>query len=153
MADPSEPLDHDRALRALTEAIRLQYRSALAYTIVGGSIVGFDHLALAPSLVGYGLAELEDCGRLIERITALDGQPPTMVAEMETFRDPVKAIGWLLTVEQEALDAIHGVIEATGGDSQSEALEHRIEHIVMRKQEQLEALRRGLQGERERGER
>jgi hypothetical protein len=50
MAEPAGSLDREHALRALTHAVRLQYRSALAYTIVAGSLVGFEHLALGPQL-------------------------------------------------------------------------------------------------------
>jgi bacterioferritin (cytochrome b1) len=146
MADPTEPLDRERALRALTHAVRLQYRSALAYTIVAGSLVGFEHLALGPQLGLFAQAELEDCQRLIEKIVALEGEPPKTVAELEIHDDPKRAVAWLIAIEQEAIDAIHGTIDATGGDSPSEALEHRVEHIVMRKQEQVEALQRAARG-------
>jgi ferritin-like protein len=144
MADPNEPLDREAALRALTRATRLQYRSALAYTIVAGSLVGLEHLALGPRLGGFAQAELDDCRRLIEKIVDLDGEPPKTVADIEVHTDPKRAVAWLVEVEKEAIDAIHAVIDATGGDSQSEALEHRVEHIVMRKYEQVESLLRAF---------
>lgn len=39
---------------------------------------------------------------------------------------------------------MHGVIGASGQEPRSEALEHRMEHVILRKQEQIDALRRIL---------
>jgi hypothetical protein len=39
-----------------------------------------------------------------------------------------------------AIEALQDVIPTTGQERRSEALEHRLEHIIMRKQEQVDAL-------------
>src|SRR4051812_26443160 len=41
MPDP-EPLDVDEAVDALNDALSLQYRSALAYTVLAGSLTGWE---------------------------------------------------------------------------------------------------------------
>jgi bacterioferritin (cytochrome b1) len=142
MADPNEPLDHDKAIAALNKALRLQYRSGLAYSLVAGSLTGFAHVALGPQLYAFGAEELDDARRLVEKIVALGGEPTTTVAKLEFHARAQAAFEWLLETEHEAIDAVASVIQATGGDAESEALEHRLEHMIMRKQEQVEALER-----------
>ncbi len=44
----------------------------------------------------------------------------------------------------EVIEALHAVIPHTGQEGRSEALEHLLEHVIMRKQEQVDALQRGL---------
>jgi bacterioferritin (cytochrome b1) len=146
MADPDEPLDHDKAIAALNKALRLQYRSGLAYSLVAGSLTGFAHVALGPQLYSFAAAELEDARRLVEKIVALGGEPTTTVAKLEFHPKAKDAFVWLLDTENETIDAVAAVIQTTGGDAESEALEHRLEHMIMRKQEQVEALERARKG-------
>ena len=56
--------------------------------------------------------------------------------------DPQEAIDWLIECEQVAIDALQAAIEPTGREGRSEALEHRLEHLIMRKQEQVDFLER-----------
>ncbi|MFL5844235.1 MAG: ferritin-like domain-containing protein [Solirubrobacteraceae bacterium] len=146
MADPDEPLDHDRAISALNDALRVQYRSSLAYSLVAGSLTGFAHVALGPQLYAYASAELDDARRLVEKIVALGAESTTRVADLQFHAKADDAFAWLLEAEHEAIDAVAAVIQAGGGDAESEALEHRLEHIIMRKQEQVEALERARRG-------
>jgi bacterioferritin (cytochrome b1) len=146
MADPDEPLDHERAIKALSSALRLQYRSGLAYSLVAGSLTGFEHVALGTQLYEFAAAELDDARRLVEKIVALGGEPTTTVAKLEFHPKAQDAFGWLLEIEHETIDAVASVIQTTGGDAESEALEHRLEHMVMRKTEQVEALERARRG-------
>ena len=146
MADPNEPLDRDKAAKALNSALRLQYRSGLAYNLVAGSLTGFAHVALGPQLYAFAAEELDDARRLVEKIVALDGEPTTTVAKLEYHATPEAAFDWLLATERETIDALGEAIQTTGGDGESEAFEHRLEHMIMRKQEQVEALERARQG-------
>jgi bacterioferritin (cytochrome b1) len=146
MADPDEPLDHDKAIRALNSALRLQYRSGLAYSLVAGSLTGFEHVALGTQLYAFAAQELDDARRLVEKIVALGGEPTTTVAKLEFHPKAKDAFAWLLDTEHEAIDAVAAVIQTTGGDAESEALEHRLEHMIMRKTEQVEALERARRG-------
>ena len=146
MADPDEPLDHDKAVVALNKALRLQYRSGLAYSLVAGSLTGFEHVALGSRLYEFAAEELDDARRLVEKIVALGGEPTTTVAKLEFHAKAQDAFGWLLDTEHETIEAVAAVIQTTGGDAESEALEHRLEHMIMRKQEQVEALERARRG-------
>ena len=146
MADPNEPLDHDKAITALNKALRLQYRSGLAYSLVAGSLTGFEHVALGRELYAFAAAELDDARRLVEKVIAFGGEPSTTVAALEFHAKAADAFAWLLDTERETIEAVASVIQTTGGDAESEALEHRLEHIVMRKTEQVEALERARRG-------
>lgn len=146
MADPNEPLDREKAVKRLNDALRLQYRSGLAYSLVAGSLTGFEIVALSTQLYDFAAAELDDARRLVEKIVALDGEPTTTVAKLEFHQTSKKAMEWLIETERECIDAVAFVIDATGGDAESEALEHRMEHMIMRKQEQVEALERARRG-------
>ncbi len=57
-------------------------------------------------------------------------------------QEPDKAVSRLIELEQEAIEALQDTIPATGHTGDSEALEHRLEHIIMRKQEQVDTLLR-----------
>ena len=85
---------------------------------------------------------LEDATRLVEKITALGGEPTTDVAPIEFVADPAKALDGLIDSEAETLESLQAAIEPTGREAASEAVEHRLEHIIMRKQEQVDYLLR-----------
>jgi bacterioferritin (cytochrome b1) len=93
-------------------------------------------------LTEYGDSELADARRLIEKIVALEGTPTTEVAELRVVEDPVAAIEWLIACETEAVDALQAAIEPTGREGRSEALEHLLEHLILRKQTQIDFLTR-----------
>ncbi len=56
------------------------------------------------------------------------------------------AVDLLIDTECEALAALHAVIPHTGQEPRSEALEHLLEHVIMRKQEQVDTLLRARGG-------
>ncbi|CAN5497315.1 hypothetical protein BH18ACT1_BH18ACT1_05030 [soil metagenome] len=60
------------------------------------------------------------------------------------MQDPKQAMELLVENETEAVAALHAIIPDTGQEPRSEAIEHRLEHQIMRKQEQLDTLRRAL---------
>ena len=101
------------AIEALNAALRLQQRSALAYTHTAGT---------------------------------LGGRPTVEVAPIASHDDPETLIRRLVDAETEAIEALQDVIPTTGQEGRSEALEHRLEHIIMRKQEQVDALIRASGG-------
>ena len=82
----------------------------------------------------------------MEKITALGGEPTTDVAPIEFVADPDKAIDALIDCESETLEALQAAIEPTGREAASEAVEHRLEHMIMRKQEQVDYLLRARRG-------
>ena len=65
-----------------------------------------------------------------------------MVAKPRWSADPAEAFAFLIEDEEETIEALQASIEPTGREGRSEALEHRLEHIIMRKQEQVDFLER-----------
>jgi bacterioferritin (cytochrome b1) len=146
MTDDKDPLDTQEALKRLGIALPLQLRSVAAYTIGGGAITGFQYVGLTDLLWRFAQRELEDVRRLVEKVVTLGGRPPGAAPEFELPEDPDAAIEQLIAWEKEALEALQDVIPATGHTGESEALEHRLEHIIMRKQEQVDTLERARRG-------
>jgi bacterioferritin (cytochrome b1) len=137
-----ETMDVEEQIECLNRALRLQHRSVLHYSLVAGSVIGLEYQAHAEKMREHALAELEDATRLVEKITALGGQPTTDVAAITFTADPDKAIDTLIECESETLEALQAAIEPTGREAASEAVEHRLEHMIMRKQEQVDYLLR-----------
>lgn len=133
-------MDVEDAIRLLSEALRAQYRSALLYAMAAGSVRGLDQIALADLCREWAAAELDDARRLVEKIVALGGQPTTEVAPLSWSDDAAEAGRILVSCEEETLEKLHAVIPATGQEPRSEALEHLMEHVILRKQEQLDRL-------------
>jgi bacterioferritin (cytochrome b1) len=140
MAD--EKMDVEKQIAALNEALGKQQRSVLQYALTAGSIVGLEFQAHADKLRGFAAAELEDAVRLVEKITALGGDPTTGGPQVEWERDPTKALEILIESERDVLETMQAAIEPTGREAASEAIEHRLEHMIMRKQEQVDYLLR-----------
>ena len=139
---PGERMDVEEQVKHLNVALRLQYRSAIQYTLAAGGLAGFEFQPLAADLGRFGLEELDDARRLAEKITALGGEPTDDVAPPRFQADPRRAVESLIVMEGETLEALQAAIEPTGREAASEAIEHRLEHIIMRKQEQVDVLLR-----------
>ena len=137
-----ELLDVEGAISKLNNALRLQMRSAVEYTLVAAALTGFQYQGLATTLAEYAVLEIEDARRLAEKIASLEGEPTTVVAKPRWSADPTEAFTFLIEDETEAIEALQASIEPTGREGRSEALEHRLEHIIMRKQEQVDFLQR-----------
>jgi bacterioferritin (cytochrome b1) len=127
-----ETMDVENQIECLNAALRLQHRSVLHYSLVAGSVIGLEYQAHAEKMREHSLSELEDATRLVEKITALGGEPTTEVARMDFVADPDKAIDALIDCESETLEALQAAIEPTGREAASEAVEHRLEHMIMR---------------------
>ncbi len=137
-----EKMDVEQQIECLNTALRLQHRSVLHYSLVAGSVIGLEYQAHAQKMREHSLSELEDATRLVEKITALGGEPTTEVAPIGFTADPGEALERLIESEGETLEALQAAIEPTGREAASEAVEHRLEHIIMRKQEQVDYLLR-----------
>ena len=137
-----ETMDVEEQITCLNRALRLQHRSVLNYSLVAGSVIGLEFQAHADKMRDHSLSELEDATRLVEKIAALGGEPTTEVAPLEFVADPAEALDRLIEAESEALEALQAAIEPTGREAASEAVEHRLEHMIMRKQEQVDYLLR-----------
>jgi bacterioferritin (cytochrome b1) len=144
MADKTEPMEVDACVRLLNQALSMQYRSVLEYTLAAGTVAGLEFMGLADRLWDYGQAELADLRRMAEKISALGGDPTTTVKKAEVDKDARKMASRLIADEREALAKLHEVIPHTGQEPRSEALEHFLEHVISRKQEQVDQLLRAI---------
>jgi bacterioferritin (cytochrome b1) len=142
MPDSEERLDEETAVERLNAALALQYRSALQYSIAAASLRGLEAQAVGSKLTQFGDEELSDARRLIEKIVSFGGEPTTEVAELRYQREAREAIGWLIECERDAVEMLKDAIEPTGREGRSEALEHLLEHLILRKQEQVDFLDR-----------
>jgi bacterioferritin (cytochrome b1) len=139
---PEERMNVEDQVEALNRALRLQHRSVLQYSLVAGTVIGLEYQAHADKMKAHSVRELEDATRLVEKITALGGEPTTEVAQVSFTANPADAIDKLIDDEGETLEALQAAIEPTGREAASEAVEHRLEHMIMRKQEQVDYLLR-----------
>jgi bacterioferritin (cytochrome b1) len=135
-----DPLDVDLALERLGAALPLQLRSAAAYTIAAAKITGFAYLGLTELLWRFAQADLADARRLTEKVVTLGGTPADSVDGFGLPADGAEIVERLIELEREAIEALQDTIPATGHTGDSEALEHRLEHMIMRKQEQVDTL-------------
>ena len=143
---PKDPMDVDEVLRRLNVALRLQYRSALQYTLVSGGMLGLTGQSVAGEFATFADQELHDARRIVEKIAALGGDPTTEVAPLRWNHDAIATIDGLIDDETENIDALHAVIPPSGQEGRSEALEHLMEHLIMRKQNQVDLLLRIQRG-------
>ena len=79
-------------------------------------------------------------------LVALEGEPPVRTPELRKADTAKDALEWLVESESEVIERLQDVIPETGHEGASEALEHLLEHIIMRKQEQVDFLVRAMRG-------
>jgi bacterioferritin (cytochrome b1) len=135
-------MDTDAVLDGLKRALSLQHRSVLQFEVASASLFGLEYQATGEKLWEWAQLELGDARLIVEKIVALGGEPPTAVADIDWTGDPEDAVERLVETESETIEALQDVIPATGDDGRSEALEHTLEHLIMRKQAQVDYLLR-----------
>jgi bacterioferritin (cytochrome b1) len=138
----ADPMDVPKVLECLNRALVLQQRSVLQFTMGAGSMFGLEFQAVGSELWRFARSELADTKLLIEKITALGGDPTVEVGALRWEGDPAASVDALIESEDEAIAALHAVIPHSGQEPRSEALEHLMEHLIMRKQNQVDWLRR-----------
>ena len=140
----AEPMKVAAAVAKLNAALALQYRSAIEHTVIAGSLTGVQWQPLESLLWSFAESELDDARRMVQKVVAIGGTPTPDVAPFTLPDSPEAALRQLIDHECETLAAFHAVIPDTGQEPRSEAMEHRLEHLIMRKQEQVDTLRRTL---------
>jgi hypothetical protein len=75
--------------------------------------VGLEYQAHADKLHGFAMSELEDAIRLVEKVTALGGDPVTAAKQPDWVGDPRKALDRLIESENETLETM----QAAGGQT------------------------------------
>jgi bacterioferritin (cytochrome b1) len=109
-------------------------------TVLAGTMRGVGGSAVKGQLREFVLAELEDTYLLVEKMSALGGNPRIRADSIEVSRDTEESLDALLEHEAQAVAGLHAVIPHTGQEPRSEALEHLLEHVIMRKQQQVDFL-------------
>ena len=142
MPDQEERLNEQLAVERLNIALEKQYRSALQYSVVAASLLGVEAQALGEKLKDFGDEELSGARQVIEKIISFEGAPTMKVAKLEFHADAMESIAWLIACEEEVVESLQEAIEPTGREGRSEALEHLLEHLIMRKQHQIDFLKR-----------
>jgi bacterioferritin len=137
-----EKMDVPAVLRGLNAALAKQYRSALDFTLLAGSVRGFSYQALGDKLWGFAEEELADARRIVEKVTALGGEPTTDPEPSGWQTDTAATVEHFVTAESVCIDTLKECIPHTGQEGRSEALEHLLEHIILRKQNQVDLLLR-----------
>ena len=145
----ADPMQVDAAVAKLNKALTLQYRSAIEHTVIAGSLTGVQWQPLESLLWSSAESELDDARRIVQKVVAIGGAPTTEIAPFTLPSTSEEALQQLIDHECETLAAFHAVIPDTGQEPRSEAMEHRLEHLIMRKQEHVDTLRRtlGISGE------
>jgi len=138
--EAEEKLNVEEAIKCLNDALRLQYRSALGYTLAAGGMFGFEYQGFSSQLADFGRTEIDDTRRLVEKITTFGGEPTTDIAPLDWSDQPEKVVDWLIETEEETIELLQAAIEPTGREGVSEALEHLLEHLILRKQNQVDFL-------------
>ena len=141
-----EPMEVEKVVELLNKTIPLLFRSAALYTWTAGTATGIEFQALGAKFQEFGHAELDDARHLIEKLVALGGEPTTDIQGFDAIKPTKAGLKKIVDLETEALDALQEIIPATGQQARSEALEHRLEHIIMRKQEQVDLIERVRRG-------
>ena len=81
-------MDTEKVLEQLNVALELQLRSLLQFTQASGSMFGLEVQGVAEKMWTFAQHELEDTRLLVEKITALGGDPTTKVGELKWEPDP-----------------------------------------------------------------
>ena len=144
MADDREPMDVPAVLEGLAEAVRLQFRSVLTYAVAAGGVTGVEGLGFADTCRRYTSEELDDLARLVEKMVVLGGEPPADTPDVIWSSDATKMTQVIVDQEHELLAQLHTVIGDSGQEPRSEALERLMEHLIIRKQEQVDRFLRVL---------
>jgi hypothetical protein len=135
-----DAMDEDAVRRSLGEALTLQSRSLLEMALLAGALRGLAGVGTKNLLRQLVQHEIEDTYLLTEKLAALGGELAVRPGDVDLPTEPAAALQQLIDHEREAVAALHAVIPHSGQEPRSEALEHLLEHVIMRKQQQVDLL-------------
>lgn len=139
-----DAMDVEAVREQLARAVGEQLGSLVTLNLLAGTARGTAAAGLKDRLLSFAVSEVHDTQRLVEKLVALGGQlqpyePPPLPAA--TFDAAAREF---LEREQAVMSTLHAVIGPSGQTPASEALEHLIEHVLLRKQQQVDFLRLAL---------
>lgn len=135
-----DAMDVEAVKKQLSIAASQQLGSLVSLTVLAGSLQGPMSIGLKERLHAFAVAEVTDAQLLVEKLTAIGGQLPPIEAPPVPSADAETALREFVEREEQVMAALHAVIPSTGQEPRSEAMEHLIEHVLMRKQQQLDFL-------------
>ncbi|HEX8080641.1 MAG TPA: ferritin-like domain-containing protein [Jatrophihabitans sp.] len=133
-------MDVETVQKQLAIAASQQLGSLVSLTVLAGNLQGPLSIGLKERLQAFAVAEVADAQLLVEKLTAVGGQLAPMEVPPLPSTDAETALREFIEREEQVMAALHAVIPSTGQEPRSEALEHLIEHVLMRKQQQLDYL-------------
>jgi bacterioferritin (cytochrome b1) len=139
-------MDVQETAKALNRALALQLRSVTELMLAGSSATGVSFMELGSLYRKWAREELRDAGILAEKIVSIGGKPETKAAAPGWDADPLAMAKRLAESEEETIEALRKSIAPAGDYGPGEAIEHTLEHMIMRKQLQVDRLRRALDG-------
>lgn len=139
-----ETTNPQELVRDLNAALPMQYRCALAFAVAAGTLPGPEGVAMADQMRRWAADELLDVERVAARIVTLGGEPVLDVPALGLPKTWKAAVRTLADAQREAIDAFVEAIPAGADDSEGEATEHLLEHVISRKRDVLEMLERAL---------
>ena len=135
-----EAMDVEAVRKQLSTAVSQQLGSLVSMTLLAGSLRGAAYVGLKVRLREYAVTEVSDTERLVEMFCALGGELQPMEFPPPPATDSAAALREFIERDKQVMASLHAVIPHSGQEPQSEALEHLIEHVLLRKQEQLDFL-------------
>jgi hypothetical protein len=139
-----DAMDVDAVRERLARAVSAQLGSLLSLTLLAGAVRGAAAVGLTEVLSGFAAAEVADTQRLVEKLTVLGGVLEPYEVPPLPSGDAPAMLRAFLDREEAVLETVHAVIDPSGQEPQSEALEHLVEHVLLRKQQQVDRLRLAL---------
>jgi hypothetical protein len=133
-------MDVEAVRRQLSVAVSQQLGSLVSMTLLAGSLRGAAYVGLKVRMREYAVTEVSDTERLVEMFCALGGELQPIELPLPPSTDSATALKEFVEREKQVMASLHAVIPSSGQEPQSEALEHLIEHVLLRKQEQLDFL-------------
>ena len=132
----TDPMEVDAVVDGLNDALALQLRSRWP-TRSWADLTGFALHGLAAELRAFAHAELDDARHLVEKVATLGGAPA-----LARRRSSVTRTGGRGPLAHRRRDRVHRRAarrDPAHGQEALRGLEHRLEHLIMRKQEQVRA--------------
>ena len=136
-----EKMKKDEVIEQLNRAAAAQYRSLLLLLGASATLPPLQLRGSAEWAFASATEELEETRLLLEKIVALGGVPRTDVEAFSWPRDPADAGPAVIQAEEQAIEALAEAIPPTGTEPESEAVEHLVEHLIMKKQHRVDILR------------
>lgn len=141
----AEKLDPDQLAPPLQAALDALARSVTHIAVTAATMTGIAEQTLASRLEGFAAEAVNAFAQLAAKTQAVGALgteiTPGAVPLTGSARDRLRR---LADDEQQVVTRLHAVIPASGQEPRSEALEHVLEHILYRRQEQVDFIRRAL---------